>query len=534
MKHLEYFNVLRFLIGKKVSKASRDEVCADLGISQSTYYRLLEKIRKLPVASSLQPKKRGPKKGQPRLSDIQEELTRNFILREHLTKQKPRASKSYLRLIEEFDRLSVEVPSDRTFRRRLKSITKDQERNGRMYASERRSKHSPKTKHFQASAPMEVVQIDHTKLNAIAISNIDGEVLGRVIITVVEDIYTRLIVGFYLSLYGPDHECVSHALAHACYDKSEYLSKQGLKGNWVNLGLPDLIHMDNAKEFKSVALMHGCSEYGINVHYRPIRTPHFGGHVESAIRTLNDNLRNIPGATFANWQERGDYPSEKLACFTLPFLEKYVANHIANFYHKTTHSKLGVSPEQKYEEAVEQGFKPRLPPKTKGKFIADFSASYIRKVRDLGVEFECKEYWDPYLASLYNQNVSSVKVLPIEETVTAINVLGPDGELHRVPAKDLSLPDVTRREWRRYRRIVLERNNQTKMSNREIADYIREENQIQREAKRRSKFLRRADEYRSERKHSINDNQSLPPAHQGDQTKVSFDPGSAFNTEREG
>ena len=125
MKHLEYFNVLRFLIGKKVSKASRDEVCADLGISQSTYYRLLEKIRKLPVASSLQPKKRGPKKGQPRLSDIQEELTRNFILREHLTKQKPRASKSYLRLIEEFDRLSVEVPSDRTFRRRLKSITKE-------------------------------------------------------------------------------------------------------------------------------------------------------------------------------------------------------------------------------------------------------------------------------------------------------------------------------------------------------------------------------------------------------------------------
>lgn len=532
MTYFEDFNILRTLIDKRLSKAIRNEVCADLGISPATLYRRLKKIRDLPVASSLQDKRRGPKKGQTRLPALQEEMIKNFIHREHLTKQKPRASKSYLRLIEEFNRLSLSVPSDRTFRRRLKSITRDQERNGRMYASERRSKHSPKTKHFQASAPMEVVQIDHTKLNAIAISNIDGEVLGRVIITVIEDIYTRLIIGFYISLYGPDHECVSHALAHACYDKNEYLSKQGLKGNWVTLGLPDLIHMDNAKEFKSVALMHGCSEYGINVRYRPIITPHYGGHVESAIGTLNDNLRNVPGATFANWQERGDYPSEKLACFTLPLLEKYVANHIVNFYHKTTHSKLGVSPMQKYEEAVAQGFKPRLPPKSKGKFIADFSASYLRKVRDLGVEFECKEYWDPYLASLYNQNITSVRILPIEETVTAINVLGPDGELHRVPAKDLSLPDVTRREWRRYRRIVLERNNKTKMSNREIADYIRQENQIQREAKRRSKFLKRADEYRSERKHSLNDNKQLPPIHESNQTKVTFDPNAAFETKR--
>jgi len=398
-----------------------------------------------------------------------------------------------------------------------------------MYASERRTKHSPKTTHYTSSEPMAVVQVDHTKLNAILISQIDGKPLGRVTITVVTDIYTRLVLGFFLSLYGPDHECVSNALAHAFHDKTTYLKNLKIDGEWPNLGLPQVLHMDNAKEFKSKALIHGCGEYGMERLYRPVRTPHYGGHIESLIKTINENIRNIPGATFSNIQERGDYPSEKLACFTLPIIEKHIANFIVNYYHKKEHSRMGISPMQKYRHGLDHGFQPRLSPKSKDQFIADFSETHMRLLRDIGIEFECKEYWSPYLASLYNQHIKDVRVLPVSSTVRSIIVLGPDDKLHTVPAKNSELPDITRREWKRYRKIILDRNNSQKMTNEEIALYIRQENKIEREAKRESKRLRRADESQlnivSSRKFS---HKQVPSA--STNYSVSFDPKSAFKT----
>lgn len=530
MKHEEEFARLIHLTNKSVDARLKEELSAELAISASTLYRRLEKIKERPVASVLKPQRRGPKIGSKRIDLISEALMEEVIKSKYLVKQKPRISKCYLHLIEHFDRAGIKkVPSSRTFRRRIKKLTKAQLRNGRMYASERNSKHSSKTQHFTSNAPMDLVQIDHTKLNAIIISSIDGSVLGRVIFTVITDIHTGLVLGFLVHLYGPNHENVSQALAHACFDKTQYLEDLGIKGEWVNLGLPIVLHMDNAAEFKSKAMAHGCGEYGIERKYRPIGKTHYGGHVESLVKTLNEVLRDIPGATFASIKEKGDYPSEKLACFTLPMIEKYITNFIVNYYHKRPHSRLGISPMQKYQHAVDNGFTPRLPPKSKSQFIADFSESKMRTVRDLGIEFECKEYWSPYVASLYNQNIQEVRVLPIAETVKVINILGPDNEIHEVTAKDLSLPDVTRREWKRYQKIVRERNNDRKMTNREIAYYIRQENEIDCDAKRESKRLRRAHESQHIRKTNLHPKPSIPTSREQNDN-ILFDSNAAFKT----
>ena len=464
------------------------------------------------------------------MTEQQERLIADCIDKFYLTKQKRKVSKCYLLTIERFDAAGIEVPSEKTFRRRIELQTKGAEQSGRMYASERRSKHSPKTSHYVSETPMAIVQIDHTKLNAILVSSIDGAVLGRVIFTMITDIHSRMVLGINIGLHGPDHESVSQALAHACYDKTSYLEKLGIAGEWLCLGLPDVLHMDNAKEFKSEALLHGCGEYGIETHYRPVATPHFGGHVESLVKTLNENLRNIPGATFANIEERGDYPSEKLACFTLPLIEKHIVNFIVNYYHKKEHSKLGISPLHKYQHAVSQGFTPRMSPKPKGMFIADFSETHMRSIRDLGIEFECKEYWSPFLSSLYNQNVAEARVVPIATTVKFIDILGPDGKLHRVPAKDMSLPDVTRREWKRYRKIIGERNGSQKKTNREKADYIRQENKIDLEAKRQSLRLRKAHESQFLSRDTEVEAKMTTPTNDNKNTPVSFDLNSAFNT----
>jgi putative transposase len=50
-------------------------------------------------------------------------------------------------------------------------------------------------------------------------------------------------------------------------------------------GIPDGIHLDNAKEFHSHALVRGAQEYGIELSYRPLGQPHYGGHIERLIGT---------------------------------------------------------------------------------------------------------------------------------------------------------------------------------------------------------------------------------------------------------
>jgi hypothetical protein len=62
-------------------------------------------------------------------------------------------------------------------------------------------------------------------------------------------------------------------------------------------GIPTVLHLDNAAEFKSKALRAGCSQYGIEFMYRPVGRPHFGGHIERFNRTLMQRLQGLPGAT---------------------------------------------------------------------------------------------------------------------------------------------------------------------------------------------------------------------------------------------
>jgi len=127
------------------------------------------------LLSSLEKKKPGPKKGSKRLSDLGEHLIEETIKKFYLTKQKRRISKVYLHFREKWDRAQLpedDMPSERTFRRRIDELPKDDERKGRMFPSEIYSKHSPKTKHFEVSRPLEIVQIDHTPIDAFIVSDV--------------------------------------------------------------------------------------------------------------------------------------------------------------------------------------------------------------------------------------------------------------------------------------------------------------------------------------------------------------------------
>ncbi|WP_431272225.1 hypothetical protein [Dankookia sp. P2] len=66
-------------------------------------------------------------------------------------------------------------------------------------------------------------------------------------------------------------------LSHAVLPKEACLRGRSVDLVWPVAGLPERLHLDNAKEFHAQAFRHGAAEYGIGLQYCPTTTPHWGG-----------------------------------------------------------------------------------------------------------------------------------------------------------------------------------------------------------------------------------------------------------------
>ncbi|WP_027145359.1 DDE-type integrase/transposase/recombinase [Mesorhizobium sp. WSM3626] len=93
-------------------------------------------------------------------------------------------------------------------------------------------------------------------------------------------------------------------LTHAALAKEGWLAERGIDSEWPVRGIPERLHLDNAKEFRSEAVKRGCEQYGVAVDYCPVRTSHYGEHIEGLIGTMVDKVNLLPGTTFSNIEER--------------------------------------------------------------------------------------------------------------------------------------------------------------------------------------------------------------------------------------
>jgi putative transposase len=148
----------------------------------------------------------------------------------------------------------------------------------------------------------------------------------------------------HLSLDAPSSTSVALALSHAVLPKRIFLEEDALSGSWPTTGLPETIHLDNAKEFHSHALKRGCREHGISLTFRPPQTPHFGGHIERLIGTMMGELHLLPGTTFSSTKERGEYKSARLASLTMRELDRWLTLQIVEVYNQRVHRAIGVPP----------------------------------------------------------------------------------------------------------------------------------------------------------------------------------------------
>jgi putative transposase len=298
--------------------------------------------------------------------------------------------------------------------------------------------------------------MDHTLVDIIIVDEYLRRPVGRPTLTLQIDVATRVIPGFYISLERPSAISVGMAIRHAVLPKNDWLADRELTFAWPVFGLPDILHLDNASEFHSRALTRGCQQFGIELHYRPPRTPHFGGHIERMIGTAIGEVHLLPGTTFSNIQDKGDYDAEGKACMTLREFERWFALQV-EIYHRTIHSSLGVPPMTAWQDDQGKRVAALRLPADEERFLLDFLPFEMRRVRREGIKLFHVFYWHGALATLVANSVHKFPIKYNPLNLSAVYLELPGGEHVTVPLRDKRRPAITKFEHDRALRALRER-----------------------------------------------------------------------------
>lgn len=380
------------------------EAATKLELSTRYVYRLIHSYRQSHgLMTSIIPQKPNGGKGRSRLSKQQEELINQVIDKFYLTSQKLSPAKIVEEIRKQCLEKQIEFSSEITIRRRLGSLSLAQ--------LQKRGQDSTSTepiigKFPKVDYPLDVVQIDHTLVDVIIVDPIERLPISRPYVTFAIDIYSRCIAGFTLSLEAPSAVSVGLCLTHIAMDKAHWLKMLEIDALWPIHGKPNIIHVDNGSDFHSNALTRGCLQHGIKIEYRPIGKPHYGGIIERVIGTMMKLVHTLPGTTFSNIKERGDYPSENRACLTLGELERWLIIAITKYYHLRLHTGISQTPLKLYESgllAMKQHGKKLSYINDKKAFLIDFLPIIYRSLRKDGFMLDHIVYYSnalrPFIAN---------------------------------------------------------------------------------------------------------------------------------------
>lgn len=384
------------------SSIGRDEVekrASEVHVSAATLYRWIQRYQAFGVVTALIARKRGWKDGASRLGREAEQIIEQVIKNYYLSEQRssPQQCVSEVRRI--CVERGIELPSPTAIRARINRVSEREKLRGRGHREKAINKFQPAAGKFpNATYPLAVVQIDHTPADIIVVDDLHRKPIGRPWITLAVDAYSRMVTGYYLSFDPPSETSVAMCVAHSILPKEEWLLLHKVEAEWPVWGIPRTIHVDNGADFRSNNFKQSCVNYGINLEFRPVRRPRFGGTIERALGTLLREIHNLPGTTFSSVKDRDGYDSEKHAAMTLSELEEWLVALICKVYHKRLHASLGMPPLRKWEigifgnaETQAIGLPPR--PTDRQSILLDFLPSYRRTVQTYGVTIEGITYY---------------------------------------------------------------------------------------------------------------------------------------------
>lgn len=383
-------NALRELGSVPLTLPVATKLAKKFDVHPSTVYRYRARLALSGELTSVFGRKRGRQPSVPRLASEQEAAIQTAIA----SMRKKPGTLRIVDLVEEVERqcrlARIPCPSRPTVARRLKLASGVRvKRRGVALPGSADPEISPGT--FLVRRPLEVVQIDHTKMDITVVDDLYRQPLGRPYLTLATDVATRCILGFVITFIPPSASTVSLCLTMVVSPKDRWLEQFGIdRDAWPMAGLPKVLHLDRAAEFKSKALRRGCSQYGIKPVYR--ERPHHGGHIERLLGNKMNKLKALPGATGGSPKSRRDYDPDKHAAMTLSELDGWFTRQIVGRYHHEAHRGLrGGTPAGAW--SVQPPSSPA--PDSVKRFRIAFLPSVSRALRRDGLVFNHLRYWHP-------------------------------------------------------------------------------------------------------------------------------------------
>ncbi|MDO5667391.1 MAG: DDE-type integrase/transposase/recombinase [Alcaligenaceae bacterium] len=391
------------------SQAQIEERAEQIKVHPTTLYRWLRLYNAYGSSTALVPRKRGWTTGKSRLpvevESIIEEVIQNF----YLTPQRPSATKTVTEVQRICSIRNITPPNHVTVRSRIAKISEQERLRKRGAREKARNKFRPAAGSFpNADYPLAVVQIDHTPADIILVDDVHRKPIGRPWITLAMDVCTRVVVGYYLSFDPPSETSIAMCVAHSILPKENWLLLHNVDAEWPVWGIPKTIHVDNGADFRSSNFQQSCLSYNINLEFRPVRQPQYGGHIERILGTLLKEIHSLPGTTFSSIKEREGYDSEKNAVMTKSEFEHWFVTLICKIYHQRLHTGIGMKPIKKWEievfgngETKGSGMPPR--PTDGHTVLLDFLPSFRRTVQAFGITIDGLNYYAEALRPWINK-----------------------------------------------------------------------------------------------------------------------------------
>ncbi|MFW2607514.1 Mu transposase C-terminal domain-containing protein [Aliarcobacter butzleri] len=394
-------NAIRPLLNGATRKEI-EEYAKEIGVHFTTLYRWLSGYKSTGTVTGLLSQKRGRKDGTVFIAEDIEKIIQDTIKNDYLIKERPSIKSVINKIKIKCLERNLALPSNNTIRNRINKITQYEFFEKRNSKNLVKDKFAPATKKYSADYPLQKVQIDHTRVDLHIVDDEHRTSIGRPWLTLAIDIYSRMIIGYYLSLDAPSGVSVGMCIVNAILQKNKLLNHFELNTEWNVWGKFDNMFTDNGADFRSFSVEQACLANGIHINFRPIGKKEYGGHIERLIGTTMTEVHDIPGTTYSNIKEKMDYDSEGNACMTFDEFEKWLLIYITKIYQHNIHSSIKTSPYIKWKEGI-FGTKdvagigyPQISGDIESLTI-DFLPSIERTVQKNGVTIDGLTYFDQIL-----------------------------------------------------------------------------------------------------------------------------------------
>ena len=434
-----------------VGHEAADAAAHALGLSRRQVYVLIRRARQgAGLVTDLARSRSGGGKGKGRLPESVERIIRELLQKRFLTKQKRSLAAFHREVAQACKAQKLRAPARNTVALRIAGLDPLKATRRREGQDASRSLQGVGGEPPAVTAPLEQVQIDHTVIDLIVVDERDRQPIGRPYLTIAIDVFTRCVLGMVVTLEAPSSVSVGLCLVHVACDKRPWLEGLNIEMEWPMSGKPRLLYLDNAAEFKSEALRRGCEQHGIRLDYRPLGQPHYGGIVARIIGTAMQMIHDeLPGTTFSNPDQRGDYDSENKAALTLRELERWLTLAVGT-YHGSVHNGLLQPPAARWAEAIARTGVPTVITRTTA-FLVDFLPIIRRTLTRTGFVIDHIHYYadalKPWIAR--RDRLPAFLIRRDPRDISRIWVLEPEGQHYlEIPYRTLSHPAVTLWEQR--------------------------------------------------------------------------------------